>query len=195
MVLAHNLGMSATWRFHFLRSMVVVAVLLVVGACASTSASSTWTFVPAGPTPSGAPAATGGPAPSSPAGSTAPGSQAPGSPAASGSGGTGQVIALEETGTLSITQNGQPVSSLTVKKGETYTFQITNSAGFPHDFYIGSSDALSGNQTAGLPGVAEFSTGTQEFQYTVTDQTAGLEFACTLPGHYPTMHGTFTVQP
>jgi uncharacterized cupredoxin-like copper-binding protein len=192
--MAHNLGMSAIWRFHFLRSMAFVAMLLVVGACAPTSASSTWTFVPAGPTPSGAPTAGASlPAIPTPAGSTATGSGAPGSPAASGS--AGQVIALEETGTLSITQDGQPVSSLALKKGVTYTFRITNSAGFPHDFYIGSPDALSGNQTSGLPGIAQFSSGTQEFQYTVTDQTASLQFGCTLPGHYPTMHGTFTVQP
>jgi uncharacterized cupredoxin-like copper-binding protein len=105
------------------------------------------------------------------------------------------VIPLEETATLTITKDGQPVSALDVKKGDTVTFQITNSAGFDHDFYIGTADQLSNNQTAGLPGVPAFSTGTQQFTYTVTDGTATLQFACTLPGHYPTMHGSFNVKP
>ena len=87
------------------------------------------------------------------------------------------------------------MSALDVKKGDTVTFQITNTAGFDHDFYIGTADQLQNNQTAGLPGVAPFSTGTQQFTYTVTDATATLQFACTLPGHYNTMHGSFTVQP
>jgi len=87
------------------------------------------------------------------------------------------------------------VTALDVKKGDTVTFQITNSAGSDHDFYIGTADQLTNNQTAGLPGLAPFSSGTQQFTYTVSDATASLQFACTLPGHYNTMHGTFNVQP
>lgn len=105
------------------------------------------------------------------------------------------MIALDETASLTITRDGQPVSALDVKKGDTVTFQITNSAGFSHDFYIGTADQLSPNQTAGLPGVAPFDSGTQQFTYTVTDATATLQFACTLPGHYSTMHGTFNLTP
>jgi uncharacterized cupredoxin-like copper-binding protein len=105
------------------------------------------------------------------------------------------VISLDETASLTITKDGQPLSALDVKKGDTLTFQITNSAGFDHDFYIGSADQLKNNQTAGLPGVAPFSTGTQQFTYTVTDATATLQFACTLPAHYDPMHGTFNVTP
>ena len=96
---------------------------------------------------------------------------------------------------ITITKDGQPVTALDVKNGDTLTFAITNSAGFNHDFYIGTADQLSNNQTAGLPGVAPFESGTQQFTYTVTDATANLQFACTVPGHYGTMHGTFNVQP
>jgi uncharacterized cupredoxin-like copper-binding protein len=54
---------------------------------------------------------------------------------------------------------------------------------------------LSTDQTTGLPGVPMFASGTQQFTYMVTDATAKLQFACTVPGHYPLMHGTFNVQP
>ena len=87
------------------------------------------------------------------------------------------------------------MTDLTVKEGETIHFRISNSAGFDHDFYIGTADQLSQGQVDGLPGVPAFASGTQEFDYTVTAATAGLQFGCTVPGHYQLMHGTFTVQP
>ncbi len=117
-------------------------------------------------------------------------------PSAAGQcGATGTVLLLDETASLTITKAGQPVSALDVKNGDTLTFQLANSAGFSHNFYIGTADQLSTNQTAGLPGVAAFDSGTMQFTYTVTDATATLQFACTLPGHYSTMHGTFNVTP
>ena len=68
---------------------------------------------------------------------------------------------------------------------------MTNNAGFDHNFYIGlGTDLLAAGNTANAVGVPAFSTGTQTFTYTVPDQsTPGLQFACTLPGHYSTMHG------
>lgn len=179
------------------------AALVLVVACASGGGSTTWTFVPIQPTPSAAPAASGSPSgspPASPAASQPAASSSPvapppsGSPAASG--GTSDTIALEETSSVQITQNGQPVSSLKVAKDHTVTFEVTNTAGFAHNFYIGSPDKLSSNQTAGLSGIPDFTQGTKTLTYTVTADTANLQFACTLPGHYPTMHGTFElVQP
>ncbi len=135
----------------------------------------------ASPAPASTPAAAGSPASAPP----------PASPATA----AGRSIALDENGTLQITQDGQPVTDLTVKEGETIHFVISNSAGFDHDFYIGTADQLSGGQIAGLPGVPAFASGTAEFDYTVTAATAGLEFGCTVPGHYQLMHGTFTVEP
>lgn len=64
-----------------------------------------------------------------------------------------------------------------------------------HNFYIGPAAQLEDEQTTGLPGIPTFESGTQEFTYTVTADTANLEFACSLLGHYPVMHGTFNVQP
>lgn len=124
---------------------------------------------------------------------------APGSPSASGapagSGATGSTVAVDETADLHIVQNGQPVTQLTVKQGDTVTFKVTNTAGYDHNFYIGPADKLSANDTAGLPGIPNFTSGTREFSYTVTADTGNLQFACSLPGHYPQMHGTFTLLP
>ena len=72
------------------------------------------------------------------------------------------------------------------------TFKITNTAGFSHDFYIGPPDKLSGNDVTGLQGIPAFDSGTQELTYTVPADVTNLEFACTLPGHYPSMHGSLT---
>jgi uncharacterized cupredoxin-like copper-binding protein len=91
-------------------------------------------------------------------------------------------------------QGGQPVTSLAVQPGQTYTFRVTNEGGVAHNFYIGPPDRLQSGDVADLPGVPDFTSGTQEFQYEVTEETATLEFACTVPGHYTPMHGTFTLE-
>jgi len=202
------------WRPSFLLSLAVplVVALLIVGACGGGSGAATWTYAPLQPTPSpggspgespatGSPGATG--APGSPAGTGAPSatgspgvSPSPSGPASPGAtGATGEAIELVETASLQIQQDGQPVTSLTVQQGQTYVFRVANEAGFPHNFYIGPPDRLEANDVSGLPGIPDFPEGTREFEYTVTEETATLEFACTVPGHYPMMHGTFTVEP
>lgn len=94
-----------------------------------------------------------------------------------------------------IKQGGQKLQTLSVKAGQTYTFRVTNSAGFPHNFYIGTAEQLQAADKSNTKGIADFSSGTQEFQYTFSDPAAKLQFACIVPGHYPTMHGDFTIQP
>jgi uncharacterized cupredoxin-like copper-binding protein len=189
-----------------------LACLLLVAACGGTSVS-TWTIAPLHPTPtpgpqgSGAasampsgmhgPSASPGSAPATPAGSAAQ-SGPPASPAGTGpvSPAAGQTVTLQLTGSLSITdQGGTQVTNLDVHEGETVHFVIDNTAGFSHDFFIGPADALAQNQVGDLPGIPEWNSGVQEFDYTVTADTANLEFACTVPGHYPLMHGTFTLVP
>ncbi len=103
-----------------------------------------------------------------------------------------RVIELNETGTLQITDPaGTKVASIPVVAGETVTFRVTNTAGFDHNFYIGPADALSANNPApDLPGIPTFSSGTKEVTYTF-ETTDALQFACTLPGHYGSMHGDF----
>lgn len=106
-----------------------------------------------------------------------------------------RVLQLDETAQLSITDaSGNKLSSLAVAAGETVQFKVTNSAGFPHNFYLGPAADLAGNNTSVLQGIPDFATGTQTFTYTVPRSSDGLQFACTLPGHYPTMHGSVEIQ-
>jgi|GEM_PF-328933 len=111
-------------------------------------------------------------------------------------------IALDLTPTLTIQDapDGSQVSQIAVKAGETVQFVVTNSASFTHNFYIGPEAVLStasGDIPDGI-GIPEF-TGpdtTQTFTWTVpADGTEDLQFACTVPGHYPSMHGIFVIQP
>ena len=45
-------------------------------------------------------------------------------------------------------------------------------------------------------GIKEFTEGTETLTWTVpADETEDLQFACTLPGHYASMHGIFVIQP
>lgn len=175
------------------RAAWLAACALVLAACAASNAS-TWTYVAAAGTPPGSAA----PASGGPAGSPTPatGSGAPGNPAASG-GPAATTFNLVETASLSITDaGGTQVTTLTVKKGQTYHFSITNSAGFPHNFYVGKVSDLEAGATANLTGTGDFSSGTKEFDYTFSDDSAPLGFGCLIPGHYQAgMRGTFTVQP
>ncbi len=106
-------------------------------------------------------------------------------------------IALDLTGSITITDaDGNPVPSLTVVPGETVEFEVTNTAGFVHNFFIGPESELS-TTTGDLPdapGIPEFESGTQTLTWTVPDDVSGLQFACTVPGHYGTMHGDFANQ-
>jgi hypothetical protein len=182
-----------------------LAVLLVLAACGGSSTVSTWTIAPVQPTPTAGPstaasaqpsgAATAAPSNGATAAPSGDASAPPESPAASSdaSPSGGQTITLQLTGALQITQDGQPVSSLAVREGETVHFVLDNTAGFAHNFFIGPADALAQNQIGGLPGVPEWTGGIQEFDYVVTADTADLQFACTIPGHYTPMHGAFTL--
>jgi uncharacterized cupredoxin-like copper-binding protein len=146
--------------------------------------------------PSASPTASASPVPAPAAGNGSAASVTPaapsGPPAASTSPGT--TIELQETENLELLQNGQPVTQLRVKLGDTIIFKVNNSADFVHDFYIGPADKLAKDQTASLQGIPDFQ-GTHELVYTVNADTANLQFGCPLEGHYPTMHGIFVVTP
>jgi uncharacterized cupredoxin-like copper-binding protein len=158
----------------------LAALLLIVAACSSTTGS-TWTVAPLHPTPSAGPSV----APTT--GPTQPG----GSPGASAA--TARTIALDLTSSLQIQQDGAQVSEIDVKEGETIHFVIDNTAGFAHDFFIGPPDALAAGTVDGLDGIAQWDSGVQEFDYVVTADTANLQFGCTVPGHFQSMHGDFKV--
>jgi len=107
-------------------------------------------------------------------------------------------VAVEETVNLQIIDpEGTQLGALTVVPGETLTFEVTNTAGFEHNFIIGPAEALESNSTAGLPGTPNFVEGTETFEWQVPEDAAeleGLQFACTILGHYETMHGDLVVQ-
>ncbi len=166
-------------RSHALRSLSCLAVILLLAACGGTTGS-TWTVAPLAPTPTAAPATA---APSTPAGSP------------DASAGTTRTVEIDLTNSLTFTTtDGQAISQLAVTEGETIHFVLDNTAGFSHDFFIGPADQLSQGLTSGLPGVPEWTSGVQEFDYEVTAGTIGLQFACTVAGHYQSMHGDFVSQ-
>ena len=122
-------------------------------------------------------------------------SSTPGTVTSPGTAASPRVIKLAENGSLQITDSsGAQVPAITVKAGEVVTFEVTNSAGFDHDFYIGAAADLSSDTRGNLQGIAPFSSGTQDFTWTVP-ASGTLQFACTLPGHYSSMHGDIDIVP
>lgn len=116
-------------------------------------------------------------------------------PIAAGTPDAPRVIAVTATGTLSFTDaEGAPLPAITVVEGETITFEVTNAAGFAHNFFIGSEEELmviDGTTDAGVP---TFTEGTETFTWTVDTSAGALQFACTVAGHYAPMHGDIVVQ-
>jgi mono/diheme cytochrome c family protein len=130
----------------------------------------------------------GGPnvAPSGSGGGTIPNPGTPSNP---------RVIAVQETGSLQITDAaGTKLSSITVKAGETVEFDITNVAGFAHNFFIGTADQLQAGDRTATKGVPDFTSGTQKLVFTVPASGA-LQFGCIIPGHYGPMHGDLVIVP
>ena len=85
------------------------------------------------------------------------------------------------------------MTDVDVAVGETITFRITNTAGYPRDFWIGPADALMNGETTGLIGTPEYPSGTREFARTVPADAGDLVFGRSIPGHYAPEHGRFDV--
>jgi mono/diheme cytochrome c family protein/uncharacterized cupredoxin-like copper-binding protein len=136
--------------------------------------------------------------PSGQIGGAAPSPSGSAPPASVSNPGTAQsprVIKVDETASLTITDDkGSQLGAVPVKAGEVVEFQVTNTAGFDHDFYVGTADDLKAGATANLKGIPAFSSGTKSFTYTVPS-SGQLQFACTIPGHYQTMHGDLQIIP
>jgi mono/diheme cytochrome c family protein len=91
--------------------------------------------------------------------------------------------------------SGQPLTQISVVAGETVQFQIANLSG-THNFHIGAQPELStATEHNDLPGVDTFTNSTQNFTYTVSSLPDQAQFACTVPGHYQTMHGSLVLAP
>ena len=110
-------------------------------------------------------------------------------------GGEPRVIELEADAALRFLQDGQPVAEIPVTPGETIVFRIDNTAGFTHNFWIGSDDELVVPNGATDVGIPDWDSGVQELEWVVPDDLTGLRFACTVPGHYSLMQGDFAVTP
>ncbi len=109
--------------------------------------------------------------------------------------GEARVIELEADAAIRFLQDGEQIKNIDVTPGETVVFRVTNSAGFAHNFYIGADDDLrvmSGTTDIGIP---DWDTGVQELEWVVPEDPSGIRFACTVPGHYYTMQGDFTITP
>lgn len=131
----------------------------------------------------------------------APGATAaPGTPAPITSPGTAdnpRVIEVKASDNLQWVDpaTGTQISSIGVVQGETIEFRIINETQIPHNFHIGSATELStAPQENDLPGVATFTGSTQTFTYTFDNPPDQPQFACTVLGHYQTMHGDFVIQ-
>jgi uncharacterized cupredoxin-like copper-binding protein len=104
------------------------------------------------------------------------------------------VIELEipEMRTAEFRQGGQPVESIPVVAGQEYLFRVTN-AKYDHNFFIGKAEDLAARQYDRLVGIPLWSSATKEARYTFKEGDQ-LQFACTLAGHYGTMHGDFVIE-
>jgi plastocyanin len=111
------------------------------------------------------------PQPSPGASTTPAGSITPGTAASP------RVIKLDATGSLTFSPN-----SVALVPGEVVKFEVTNTAGFTHNFYIGPRADVEARNLATLKGVPDFQTGTETLDYTVP-ASGDLEFACLVPGH------------
>jgi uncharacterized cupredoxin-like copper-binding protein/mono/diheme cytochrome c family protein len=119
-----------------------------------------------------------------------------GAAAAGGTPDNPRVINLTATAALQFTDDsGTIVNSIGVTPGETIEFVVDNTAGFDHDFWIGTAEELQGSFAETDVGIPVWSSGVQSVVWTVPEEGAEvLQFACTVPGHYTPMHGNFQIQ-
>jgi mono/diheme cytochrome c family protein/uncharacterized cupredoxin-like copper-binding protein len=106
-----------------------------------------------------------------------------------------RVIQVIATAVLTFTdEDGVTLSDIPVVAGETVTFEVTNEAGFDHNFYLGPEEAVMGPGATTDFGIPTWTEGTQTLTVTAQDGTVPIQFACTVPGHYGPMHGDIVVQ-
>jgi uncharacterized cupredoxin-like copper-binding protein/mono/diheme cytochrome c family protein len=123
------------------------------------------------------------------------GDDASGEAAAGGASDEPRVIRIEANAALQfLDENGAQLTSIDAAPGETIVFEIDNTAGFEHNFFIGPADALQGPYAETDAGIPTWTEGVQTYTWTVPESGAeGLQFACTVPGHYTPMHGDIVI--
>ena len=142
------------------------ALALLAAACASGPA--TWTFQPT-PEATAAPSAS-----ASTAACTA----------------DATVVKIEETAALKMVP-----ATADIPAGKKVCFEVTNTAGFTHNFYVGpKSDIEARNKTASVAGTPDFSSGTQILEFSATG-SGPFEYACWIAGHLEAgMKGTINLK-
>ena len=101
-----------------------------------------------------------------------------------------RIIEVHAKGVQWVDAAGQPLGAISVVQGETVEFRITNDDPVGHNFHVaGAADLSAASEHNELPGVDTFPSGTQTFKYTVDALPPQPQFACTVAGHYQTMHG------
>ena len=112
-------------------------------------------------------------------------------PAVGGTPDDPRVIVIEANSALQfLDETGAPLTQIDVVPGETIEFQVDNTAGFDHNFYIGLSEELQVPNAETETGIPTWQSGVQTLTWTVPEEAIeGLEFACTVAGHYQPMHG------
>ena len=88
--------------------------------------------------------------------------------------------------------DGEQITEIPVTPGESVLFRVDNTAGFDHNFHIGTEAELSVPNASDMPGIPTWSSGVQELAWEVPADVTSLKFGCTVPGHYPLMQGTFS---
>jgi plastocyanin len=111
-----------------------------------------------------------------------------------GTPGSPRVIELELTDTLEIidSETRRKMERIAVKAGETVRFELDNTAGFSHNFFLGPQEGLALDETDDLPGVEAWTSGSRSFTWLV-EADGPIRFACTVPGHYGPMNGPLVV--
>jgi len=93
-----------------------------------------------------------------------------------------------------VDENGAQLTEIDVVAGETVEFVVDNTAGFGHNFYIGPADVLSVPNAETPVGIPTWQGGVETVTWTAEAGDVPLQFACTVPGHYMTMHGNIVIQ-
>ena len=105
-----------------------------------------------------------------------------------------RVIPIQANAALQFTDAaGTVITDIPVVAGEVIRFEVENTAGYSHNFFIGTDAALSVDDRANLVGIPDWMEGVQTYEWTVPSE-GELKFGCTVPGHYALMQGTFSIQ-